>query len=412
MDGLRTHAAGEHVIDHLARHGRHREFLAFRRRVEPVVARGVVEHQRALGAGDLDPGRAVVREALREIPAAADHHHHAVVHRHGGEHHVVRAVDRLHVAVGALRIDADRLGRLEQPHHEVEVVRALHHHRRKPHPARDLLAERPRQMPADQHRHHLAERAVDDLLLGVGDLGVEALRIADGEFQVVALGEHDQLVGFPQLERDRLLQHHVLAGAQAVARDRVVVRFRRGRDEHHRDVVVVDDVLVVGVAVAGLYSAFTSARRSGRMSQRCSLSTSAVRASVSARVPPTHPTPMTAASTCFTWCFLTLVLRCGATNHERRRLRKRDGRPCKQIRQEKGRPLRPAFPIVDCERPTTSPPAPAPASTARGGCARRWRRTPRWRSPPPAAAWSPRRRRSAAGRDGRARPRRPAPGSR
>jgi hypothetical protein len=34
-------------------------------------------------------------------------------------------------------------------------------------------------MAADQHRHDLAERAVGDLLLGVGDLGVEALRIAD-----------------------------------------------------------------------------------------------------------------------------------------------------------------------------------------------------------------------------------------
>ena len=133
----------------------------------------------------------------------------------------------------------------EQPHHEVQVVRRLHHHRRQPHAACDLLAERPRQMPAHQHRHDLAERAVLDLLLGVGDLGVEALRIADGEFQVVALGERDQLVGLPQLQRDRLLQHHVLAGLQAVARDRVVVRLRRGRDEHHRDVVVLDDVLIV-----------------------------------------------------------------------------------------------------------------------------------------------------------------------
>ena len=231
MDRLRSHAAGEHVVDLLARHGRHREYLAGLLGVEPVVALGVVENQRAVGAGDLDPGRAVVREALREIPAAADHHHHAVVHRHGGEHHVVRAVDRLHVAVGALRIDPHRLGGLQQPHHEVEVVRRFHHHRRQPHAARDLLAERARQMPADQHRHDLAERAVDDLLLGVGDLGVEALRIADGEFQVVALGEHDQLVGLPQFQRDRLFQHHVLAGLQAVARDRIVVGLRRGRDD-------------------------------------------------------------------------------------------------------------------------------------------------------------------------------------
>ena len=245
VDRLRPHAAGEHVIDLLARHGRHREHLAVLLRVEPVVALGVVENERAFGAGDLDPGRAVVRIVLREIPAAADHHHHAVVHRHGGEHHVVRAVDRLHVAVGALRIDPHRLGGLQQPHHEVEVVRRFHHHRRQPHAAGDLLAEPPRQMPADQHGHDLAERAVDDLLLGVGDLGVESLRIADGEFQVVAPGEHDQLVGLPQLQRDRLLQHHVLAGLEAVARDRIVVDLRRGRDEHHRDVVVLDDVLVV-----------------------------------------------------------------------------------------------------------------------------------------------------------------------
>ena len=100
-------------------------------------------------------------------------------------------------------------------------------------------------MTADQHRDDLSERAVDDLLLGVGDLGVETLRIADGEFQVVLLREMDELVGFPEFERDRLLQHHVLAALQAVSRDRIVVRLRRGRDEHHRNVVVVDDVVVV-----------------------------------------------------------------------------------------------------------------------------------------------------------------------
>ena len=46
-------------------------------------------------------------------------------------------------------------------------------------------------------------------------------------------------------ERDRLFQHHVLAGLQAVAADRIVVGFRRGRDIDHRDVRVVDDVVVV-----------------------------------------------------------------------------------------------------------------------------------------------------------------------
>ena len=72
MDRLRPHAAGEHVVDLLARHGGHREHLAVLRGVEPVVALRVVEHQRAFGAGDLDPGRAIVWIADGEIPAAAD----------------------------------------------------------------------------------------------------------------------------------------------------------------------------------------------------------------------------------------------------------------------------------------------------------------------------------------------------
>jgi hypothetical protein len=50
----------------------------------------------------------------------------------------------------------------------------------------------------------------------VGDLGVEALRVADGEFSP-ALGQRDQRVGLPQLERDRLLSS-VLAGLEAIAR--------------------------------------------------------------------------------------------------------------------------------------------------------------------------------------------------
>src|SRR5262245_1355712 len=37
----------------------------------------------------------------------------------------------------------------------------------------------------------------------------------------------------------------MLAALEAVARDRIVVRFRRGRDVDDRDVRVVDDVLVV-----------------------------------------------------------------------------------------------------------------------------------------------------------------------
>ena len=245
MDGFRSHLAGEHVVHLLARHGRHRKAGAFRHRVEPNVAMGVVEHERALGAGDLDPGGAEVGIARRQVPAAADRHHRSVVHGHERPHDVVGAVDRLHVAVGALRVDAHGLGGLEQPEHEVEIVGGFHHHRRELHPFGDLRAEPAVQMPAHHHRDDLAQRAVGDLLLGVGELRVEPLRIADGEFEPAAFGERDQLVRLPQLERDRFLQQHVLAGFEAVARDRVMVLLRRGADIDHGNVRVLDDVVVV-----------------------------------------------------------------------------------------------------------------------------------------------------------------------
>jgi hypothetical protein len=71
------------------------------------------------------------------------------------------------------------------------------------HPAGDLLAEAAREMPAHHRGHRPPKRAVGDLLLGVRVLGVEALRIADGKLQPVALCDCDQFVGFEQLERDR-----------------------------------------------------------------------------------------------------------------------------------------------------------------------------------------------------------------
>ena len=52
-------------------------------------------------------------------------------------------------------------------------------------------------MTTDQYRHDLAKRAVDNLLFGVSNFRVEALRITDGELQTVAFGEQDEFVGFP-----------------------------------------------------------------------------------------------------------------------------------------------------------------------------------------------------------------------
>ena len=242
---LRRHLPGIDVVDPFARHGRHRILRAVLHGVEPVGALGVVEEQRAFGAGDLDRGGAVVRIARRQVPAAADRHQHAIVHGHGAPHDVIGAVDVFHVAIGALRIDAHRLCRLEQPEDEIEIVRRLHRRRRQPAAAGDLLAEAARQMPAHHHRHRFAQRAVADLLLGVSEAGIETLRIADGEFEIAAPRDLDQLIGLEQFERDRLFQQHMLAGFQAIPRDRIVIGFRRGRDVDHRDAVVLDDVLII-----------------------------------------------------------------------------------------------------------------------------------------------------------------------
>jgi len=113
-------------------------------------------------------------------------------------------------------------------------------------------------MPAHHHGDNLAQCAVGNLLLGVGEFRIEPLRIADGEFEPSALGERDQLVGFPQLHRDRLLQEHVLAGFEAVAGDRVMVLLRRGADIDHGNVGVLDDVAVIE-------------RRAGRLGERFDL---------------------------------------------------------------------------------------------------------------------------------------------
>src|SRR5262249_58914171 len=101
-DRFRTYAAGNHVVDPLPWHRRHGELLAVLFSIEPVVALGVIEEQRTLRAGDLDPGRAIIWIAWRQVPATANHHGHAIVHGDRGEHHVVGAVDGFHVAIGAL----------------------------------------------------------------------------------------------------------------------------------------------------------------------------------------------------------------------------------------------------------------------------------------------------------------------
>ena len=60
-----------------------------------------------------------------------------------------------------------------------------------------------------------------------------------------APGQRDQLVRLPELQRDRLFQKHVLAGAEAVARDRVMILLRRGADIHYGNIRILEDVLII-----------------------------------------------------------------------------------------------------------------------------------------------------------------------
>lgn len=144
-----------------------------------------------------------------------------------------------------MRVDAHGLRRIEQPEHEVQVVGGFHNDRRELYPLGDLGAQTAAQMPADHDGNHIAQRAVSDLLLGVGEFRIEALRVADGELEAPAPGQRDQLVGLPELQRYRLLQEHVLAGAQAIARDRIMILLRRGADIDDGDIRVLDDVLII-----------------------------------------------------------------------------------------------------------------------------------------------------------------------
>ena len=165
---------------------------------------------------------------------------------------VVGTVDIPHEAIGPLRIDPDGFSRLEQPEHEIEIVGRFHRGWRQPAAAGDLLAETARQVPAHHYRHRLAQRAVGDLLLGVGDSGVEALRVADREFEIAAPGNLDQFVGLEQFECDRLFEEHMLAGLEAITRDRIMVGFGCGRNIDDLDLLVPDDVAIVGSCRCGI----------------------------------------------------------------------------------------------------------------------------------------------------------------
>jgi hypothetical protein len=112
-------------------------------------------------------------------------------------------------------------------------------------PAADLVAEVAGDMAADQGADRLAQGAVLEALSHIGVLRIEALGIADREFQAVVPRQIDQFVGLLQGQRQRLLQEHVLARAQAVAGHGKVGRLRGRGDEIGVDGVDRQQLLVV-----------------------------------------------------------------------------------------------------------------------------------------------------------------------
>ena len=208
----------------------------------------VVDDDRAVGADHLDPRRREIRITGRQRPAAADDDRDAAIHR---EHDPLRIGDGLtrrllHHAEVLLRINAHGLRGLEAPQQEIEVVRRFHRRGRELDAAADLLAEIARDVAAHERAHGPADDAVADLLAHIGELRVEALRIADRELDLLVASERDQLVGFRELERDRFLEEDVLAGGEPVARHGEVRRFRSGGDEDRVDLLDPEKIAIVG----------------------------------------------------------------------------------------------------------------------------------------------------------------------
>src|SRR5437870_5700665 len=82
--------------------------------------------------------------------------------------------------------------------------------------------------------------------LGVGVPGIEPLGVAEAELGPGGARRLNQLVGVLELEADGLLEQHVLARHQAVARERIVGRFRRGRDDDGVDVGAGQQLTIIG----------------------------------------------------------------------------------------------------------------------------------------------------------------------
>src|SRR5436309_1954436 len=90
-------------------------------------------------------------------------------------------------------------------------------------------------MAAHERAHRPADRPIADRFSDVGELGIEPLRVADGELELAFARRSDELVGFGKRKRKRFFEEYVLARGEAVVRHRVVRCLRSGRNVQRLD---------------------------------------------------------------------------------------------------------------------------------------------------------------------------------
>src|SRR5262249_49763296 len=112
--------------------------------------------------------------------------------------------------------------------------------------AADLVAQPAGDVAADQRADRLADGAVLDRALDVGELRIEPLGVADGEEEALRSREGDELVGFGEGERDRFFQEDVLAREQALLRHRMVGGLGRGADQDRVEIARPEELAGVG----------------------------------------------------------------------------------------------------------------------------------------------------------------------
>src|SRR5205807_2562849 len=96
-----------------------------------------------------------------------------------------------------------------------------------------------------------ANGAIANRFSDVGELGVEPLRVADGELELSLARQGDELVGFGELERNRFFEKNMLASGQAIPRHRVVRGLRCCRNIYRFDLGDGEQLTIVGYCDAG-----------------------------------------------------------------------------------------------------------------------------------------------------------------